>query len=377
MKQLFTILYITFCALTLSAQGIYFSDNREIPMQLNPAFAGVMHNDYVHRLNLAHRRQGNTVLGKSEFETSYASYDHKLGLCSLKDGMFMGVGLEVLHDQVGFNFGENTQYFHRQQANLNTSLGIKLSKGNYLIAGLRTGLLSRGLSGGNLTFDNQFDGRDLDSSLPTMEAFGNERLFFFDIGAGFMLRGSVNYVSVRPVIQLQNYEVGISFMHLNNKKKKFLLNSNEEEIDTEFRVHTKLQLRIARAFNLNPSLILYKYRHLLSQGKQWQVVPSLEFPLLKNWMLASGMRISNFAEGGSNLDALIFSLKWKPFSNSRLNTRDNTIVGLSLDLNISPHLARASNGFGAFEFFVVKYFTGNNDKVCCPWRNAKNHQHFY
>ena len=374
--KLFLTIFILFYSLQVDAQGVHFSDNREVPMQLNPAFAGVIHNDYVHRVELAHRRQGNAVLGKSEFETSYFSYDRKLGLCGLQDGLFLGIGVEALHDQVGFGIGENAQFFHRQELNLNTSLGVKLKENTYLIAGLRTGLLSHGLSDGSLTFDNQFDGRNLDRDLPSMENFSDERLLFFDIGAGFMLRGSVSYSTVNSFIQLENYEVGISFMHLNNKNQRFLLNSNEAALGKEFRLHTKLNLRILRAFDLNPSLIFYKYGSLRIEGKQWQIRPSLEFPFLKKWMFAGGMRISNFAEGGSNLDAAVFTLKWKPYDVTRLDTKDNTIVGVSFDLNVSPNLIRASNGFGAFEFFVVRYITGDKNKVCCPWKNTKN-QAFY
>ncbi len=373
-------LFIICFATNLTAQGIHFSDNREIPMQLNPAFTAILHNDYVHRLLLVHRRQGNAILGKSEFETSYASYDRKLNLCDFKTGMFVGLGLELLHDQVGFSIGENPQYFHRQEVNFNSSLGIKLNDSAYLIAGLRLGLLSHGLKDDNLTYDSQFDGRDFNEGLSTMEEFSNERLLYFDIGAGFLFRGTIDYRGSENFIQLNTYEFGMSFMHLNNKEEKFLVNSNKYELGREYRVHGKFGFLINGNFKINPSLILYKYGALVGgNGKEWQIRPSVEFAFLKRWMLVGGLRISNFADRLSNFDALIFTLKWKPHTvkYSKKNRQDNMIVGLSFDINVSPHLVGASRHYGAFEVFFVHYFAaGEKEEVCCPWRDTEN-QAFY
>ncbi len=372
--KLFICILGIFFASNLAAQGIHFSDNREMPMQLNPAFTGIIHNNYIHRLLVAHRRQGNAILGKSEFETSYLSYDRKLGLCRGENAMFIGIGLELLHDQVGVSIGKDAQFYHRQEVNINASLGVRLNDASYLVAGLRTGLLSHGLSDENLTFDSQFDGRNFDDRLSTLEEFSTERLFYFDIGAGLLLRGAINNNV------LKTYEVGISFMHLNNKKKKFLLNSIQEELGKEYRVHGKVDFVFNRKFRISPSFILYKYGALIGEnGKEWQVRPSVEFPLLKNWIPTVGMRISNFANRGSNLDALVMSLKWKPYAGmgGTNNKKDNMIVGISLDLNVSPHLVNASRGFGAFEVFLTRYFTGSkNRSPCCPWSNTKN-QVFY
>lgn len=376
--RLFIFLLVFFFASDLGAQGIHFSDNREIPIQLNPAFTGVIHNEYVHRFVLAHRRQGNAVLGENEFETSYLSYDRKLSLCEFADDMFIGLGIELLHDQVGVSFGSDKQFFHRQEANFNTSLGLKLFHGTHLVIGLRTGLLSHGLSDDNLTYDSQFDGRDFDGSIPTGESFLNDRLFYFDLGTGVLLRGTFNSVGGNRILQLKTYELGISFMHINNKENRFLTNSVEVELAKEFRVHAKVDLLLS-GVKMTPSLILYKYGALGSRGKEWQVRPSLEFPILKKIMIAGGMRISNFAENGSNLDTLVFTLKWKPYKDIRdLNkNKDSIIIGLALDVNVSPQLAQATNGYGAFELFFAKYLRGSkNTKVCCRWSKDKN-QVFY
>ena len=375
------LLLLTLCFVAdLSAQGIHFSDNRELPIQMNPAFTGILHKNYVHRVNLAHRRQGNATLGQNNFETSYLSYDRKLGMCGGANDMFVGIGLELLHDQVGTSLGRGAQFFQRQEVNLNSSLGIRLSNENYLIVGLRTGLLSYGLNEDNLTFDSQFDGRDFNGGLSSMETFSNERLSYFDIGAGLLFRGAIDYKGSKHLVQLSTYEVGISFMHLNNKEDKFLANSNKMELGREYRVHGKFSFLIDSKFKISPSLVLYKYGALVGErGKEWQIRPTLEFPFLDNWVFAGGTRISNFADRGSNLDALILTLKWKPYTNTegKTNRRDNTIVGVSFDVNVSPHLVGASRHYGAFEVFYTHYFTGRkNTSPCCPWENTEN-QAFY
>ena len=377
MRLFISILFIQL-ALNINAQGIHFSDNREIPLQLNPAFAGVVHNKYVHRLVLTHRRQGNAILGRDEFETSYFSYDRKIGLCQFSEDMFIGIGAELLHDQVGTSVGKNAQFFHRQEANLNTSLGIKLGKASYLIAGLKTGLLSHGLSDNSLRFDNQFDGRDYDASLSSMEAFLNNRLLYFDIGAGVILRGALKGNGSNRYLKIKTYEVGMSFMHLNTKRENYLINSIGEELGKEYRMHIRLGMLINKTI-ITPSFILYKYGGIGDRGKEWQARPALELSFLKNWVIGGGARISNFADRGSNLDALVFNLKWKPYKGIRgkNNRKDSMIIGLSFDVNVSPHLLRASNAYGAFELFVVKYITGDKDKApCCPWSNTEN-QAFY
>jgi len=359
-------LFIKVClfSFNLFAQGVHFSDNREIPMQLNPAFTGVIHGDYVHRAVLSHRRQGNATLGRNEFETYYISYDRKISLCEWADGLFVGVGLEVVHDQVGMTFGGDAQYFHRQEANLNTSLGIQLGEGNYLIGGARAGLLSRGLSGENLTFDSQFDGRDFDGNLATMEAFENDRLFYFDLGAGLMLRGSIQSMGGNQLLQLQTYEIGMSFLHLNNKREQYLANTVVEDLEREYRIHAKAALLVNDRFRMIPSLIYYKFGALGSQGRQWQLRPSLEFPFWKKAMLSGGTRISNFAERGNHVEALVFTAKWKPYSDINKSNRfgkDDLIFGISIDINTSPNLARSNRGFGGFEVFLTKYFRGNSN----------------
>ena len=377
MRLFISILFIHLF-LNINAQGIHFSDNREIPMQLNPAFAGVIHNKYVHRLVVAHRRQGNAILGSDEFETSYLSYDRKIGLCQFAEDIFIGIGTELLHDQVGAGISRSSQFFHRQELNLNTSLGIKLSRGSYLIAGLKMGLLSHGLSGNNLSYDNQFDGRDYDPNLPTMEVFSNTRLLYFDIGAGVMLRGTIQDNGRSQLLKVKTYELGMSFMHLNNKRENYLMNSLEEELEKEYRVHSRLDILINKTI-ITPSFILFKYGAIGSRGKEWQIRPALEFSFLKNWVIGGGARISNFADRGSNLDAVVFNLKWKPYEGIIGNKyrKDSMIIGLSFDMNVSPHLYRASNGYGALELFVVKYFTGNKNRApCCPWSNTEN-QAFY
>lgn len=375
--RLFTFLFIFCFSLNASAQGVHFSDNREIPMQLNPAFTGIIHNEYVHRVLISHRRQGNAILGRDEFETYYASYDRKIGLCNFTNDMFLGVGIELFHDQVGTSFGEDAQFFHRQEANLNTSLGIKLNGGTYLIAGFRTGALSYGLSDSNLSYDSQFDGRDYDATLPSLESFSNNRVLYFDIGAGLILRGILNDYGNG----FKNYELGVSFMHLNNKKEKFLMNSIVEELGKEYRFHGKTDIQINEKTIITPSLILFTYAPPPPEGgvKEWQIRPSVEFPFLKNWRVAGGVRVSNFAERAANVDAAIFTMKWKPYADvyDRRFKKDNLIVGLSIDVSVSPLLVKATRGYGAFEVFVTKYFTGSNDvEPCCPWRNTK-HDVFY
>ncbi|MEO1410135.1 MAG: PorP/SprF family type IX secretion system membrane protein [Bacteroidota bacterium] len=378
MKLLPSLLLLCF-ALHLNAQGIHFSDNREVPLQLNPAFAGAIHNKYVHRLVLAHRRQGNAVLGRDEFETTYLSYDLKLGLCDRVEGMYIGLGLELLHDQVGRTLGEEAQFFHRQEANANAALGISLGKGSYLMAGVRGGLLSHGLREDRLTFDNQFDGRDFDASRSSLENFATERIMHFDLGAGVILRGTIPSRGVDRFVRVETYELGLSLMHLNNKRDRFLANSVVGDLVREYRVHAKFDLLFEDRFRMRPALLFYKFGGFFNNGKQWQLRPLLEFPALNRLMFAGGTRISNFAERGSHLDALVFTLKWKPYRaiGGGRTEKDHLIVGVSVDVNISPQLVPATGGFGAFELFVTKYFNGDRTKpVCCPSSNTEN-QVFY
>lgn len=167
-------------------------------------------------------------------------------------------------------------------------------------------------------------------------------------------------------------------MHLNNAEKKFLVNSNKEELGKEYRVHGKMGLLFFNNFKVSPSFILFKYGALFG-GKEWQVRPAIDMLLLQKWMIGTGMRISNFAERGNNIDAVVFTLKWKPHvkTGNKKSRRDNMIVGLSFDLNVSRHQVRASRRYGAFEVFATRYFTGRkNTSPCCPWSNTEN-QAFY
>ena len=366
-------MYFLLCLFVLNtnAQGIHFSDHREMPIQLNPAFTGIIHNDYLWRAGLAHRRQGNAILGTYEFETTYMYFDRKFSFCNSVSGMFAGLGVEVLHDQVGHTFTENPQYFHRQEAKLNASLGLQISKRNHLIAGVKLGLLSHGLSDQELKFDNQFNGRNFDPTRSSMESFESTRFNYFDMGLGVLMRGSFGTKSSSSFIGIKTFEIGVSILHLVNSRKKFLVNSPAQDLVKEYRFHIKANMQFMKKGRIVPSLIIYAYDSPFTNSKQWQIRSSVEFPVLSYIMFSGGLRISNFAERGNNPDALVFTLKWKPYTDSG---KDNLIVGVAFDLNISPNSVRATNGYGGIEVFATHYFGSSKDSVlCCPWSNTTNH----
>ncbi len=368
MKIFNSIILLFLLAQPLSAQDIHFSAWEEMPFIMNPAYTGSIHGNYKNRATTAHRKQWNAALGRADYETYYAAYDHKLSFCDVGSGaVYLGLGFDMYHDHVGQRLGESIQFYEHNSVRANLAFGYVPSQRLSLIAGLNIGWLNYGIDDGNLTFDNQFgyvggSQYDYNPALASGEEFLYTNINYVDIGAGFLISGS----------NMENfhYEGGVSFLHLNDSKKKFLANSNDRELIREYRVHGKLGIDLNRNKRLNVLLAHYKYGGFFGRdGQQWQFNTRLEFATKINrsneFLLAAGSRISNLDGRGINPDAIILGIKWRPYLGQwESNAISNTTLGITYDMNISPHFARATNTMGAIEFYLSFAF-GKDNKVCC------------
>ena len=368
MKYLAIIsLFIFYFTSTCSSQDLHFSAWEEMPHLVNPAYTGMIKGNYTNRLLTGHRRQWNAALGRADYETYYGSYDHRLSFCKNSiAGVYIGLGLDVYHDQVGTIIGEESQFYSNNKVNGNFAFGFVASKSFSIVVGANLGWMNYRLDDSQLTYDNQFGQFDYDPSLPTGENFAYENLNYLDTGAGLLLRGELN--------KLVRLEGGIAFLHLTGANKKFLENSNTRELKREYRTHLTVNFDKGGKTAMNVYLAHYKYGGLVSgNGKQWQAnmrVEAIRRPNRNNDIhLGVGARISNVDGKGINPDALIIVAKWKPYmgTGQGYNSTKNVTLGISYDLNISPYLAKATSGRGSIEFFM-SYAFGKDDKVCCkPW----------
>ena len=158
-KSLYLVVFLA-CSLSITwGQDIHFTQYNFAPMNVNPAFAGLMEGN--HRINIKHRNQWTSVLRENSYKSIAASYDFKI--CN--GGNPFGFSLSLLGDQSGELAYSNVQ------ANLGISYHQKLETGNYLVAGIQAGINQYRFTDDNLRFDEQFDGFDFDPTLPNFEEF--------------------------------------------------------------------------------------------------------------------------------------------------------------------------------------------------------------
>lgn len=147
-KTFCLILGLLVSSLFLTAQDRHFSQYHASPLQLNPALSGLINGSY--RVNINYRNQWNQIEGQ-HFTTSAASGDMNIkGPFKSAQQDLVGLGISFYSDKSsGFNFNTIEVAFNGAY---HKSLGLN----QYLSAGIKWGLLQRGVNYENLSFEDQY-----------------------------------------------------------------------------------------------------------------------------------------------------------------------------------------------------------------------------
>lgn len=202
----------------LYAQDPQFSQFSSMPMNVNPAMAGVA---YGPRFNLVYRNEWPKI--DKGFVTYGLSYDQHI------DKLNSGVGVLFLYDRVAGGILNN---YHLR---VNYAYSLQFNKGFGLQIGLYGGYIGRTVNWGQLYFNDQIDpvfGFENFAGIPnptTEPTPQSENIHLFDAGAGFLLYSRKVYG-------------GISFSHITTPKEAFTSNDEEFRLPLKVNIHTGVDI---------------------------------------------------------------------------------------------------------------------------------------
>ncbi|MEY4903689.1 MAG: hypothetical protein RLZZ292_1504 [Bacteroidota bacterium] len=230
----FPIFLLALAFSRLSAQDIHFSQYYNSPLNLNPAFTGMIAEDI--RYSGIYRSQwfsvGNSFL--DTYQTTSLAYDKKLNTRAIKAGV-LGIGGVLNYDRSGDSRMTNAKL------GLSASLTKRIGEYTLLSAGLQMGLLQRNYSSRNLTFDAQYNGAlgIFDGGIPTGENFRDYNIWAFDLGAGVNLRYQLKD-------KRSKLDFGVGFFHPHKPLFTFEPTSNNIILPIRFTVHSLISIKASK-----------------------------------------------------------------------------------------------------------------------------------
>jgi len=346
LKYIYVFLVLT-CAYCLQAQDPHFSQITASPLNINPAFTGLIEGQY--RVNAMYRDQWSTIGAK--YRTASVAADFRYHITG---NDFYAFGVKLLSDQAGDGvFKQN--YVHVSVSYLKKLFGNRRGYSQYISGGVQGGIGQHSIDWGKLWFGNQYDlsSFNIDNSLPTGEneivTNSGEVDLFLDVNAGLLWYSVFN--------EATSVYFGISMSHLNQPRVS-LFSNGVASLSNKYNIHAGGEFPLSRSVSILPAV------RWLNQSPHQQFVLGSSFRYNQlgdaDVSLRFGLytRITEKFNDGLHNDAFILTVAYE-FS--------DFIVGLSYDLTTSS-LANANDRQGAFELSASYIFpyTNRNYKVACP-----------
>ncbi len=294
----------------ISAQDAQISQFDAAPVMFNPANTGMLKFTDM-RIAALYRSQWSSL--STSFNTFVMSFD-------MAASDRMGVGAVFVNtDEANII---NTSNFLISGAYQVTDP----NQTKYMITtGVQLGLLYKRVNTNGMIFDSQFDGRNFDGDLPSMETFTKTSRFMLDANIGVSYKSTDRTKKVNPFADA-------AVFHITTPNESFI---GEKESKLPMRVmgNAGARIEINREFLVEPSLIYNMQR----KSSQFQ-------PNIMAYYSVSGTPYQVL--GGVSYrteDAVIIHAGVRHNSN---------IFRISYDVNTSG-LSQYSNNRGALEFTVI------------------------
>ena len=319
MKKIgFFWLFIICFLFQIKSQDIHFSQYNGSLLNLSPGLTGLFDGDY--RFSAIYRSQWQSV--PVPYRTFSIAGDTRYKPKKLNNDC-LGFGILFNNDQAGDAFYTSNQFY------INASYIHKLKRDSSLLisVGFNTGISSSNFNYNQMTFDNQFDGFNYNSSLGTGENIPKTKTTFGDFNIGSAAQYSFS--------QFTRFTFAFSFNHLTNPVISYQGNPRSK-LDSKTSTYLGYEMPITS----NNKFIWVSEILFSQQGKYKEFVP--------------GTGVKYVLDGNTNNSVgLGFYLRTKDAFITRLGyTFKTTTAGISYDLNTSKFLA-ATNRRGAFEIFIT------------------------
>jgi type IX secretion system PorP/SprF family membrane protein len=351
------ILLVGFAGMTARAQDPHFSMYQLAPMAVNPAFTGLIPNGGNQRLTINHRAQWAQPGSMRGFQTTAFSYS--TSFCDIPQVGRFALGLQLMDDRAGFS------PLRRSSGNLTGSYTRKLfgegkrfrsgwgDGGSFLSVGFEAGGIQHSLDPSRLRFDEQFDGRDYDPSIPG-ESFDRTAFLMGDMGVGLLFyRASRDWAD-------GGFTLGGSVRHVNQPAYQFFDNiQNPEGLPALWNIHSSVSFGKNRIAGLVRAMFM-------QQGTYQQILGGVELLSRFGKVRANNPNFSGgisyrhvrFLDSGFRSDALVLSLQTQ--------LGKGVLLAASYDLSLSK--VRDVSNNGAFELALHWVFNdGRNCPIVCPY----------
>ena len=336
----FLFSFILLCAVTwLSAQDIHFSQYYNSPLTTNPALTGVSGGDV--RVGGLYRSQWNAA--NSPFKTVQVGADKKFYTMA-HTNWWLSAGINVFYDKAGDANMENTN------VQLSGSFTKILDRQNFMTVGISAGFGQRRFDFGNLTFDDQWDGREFDPNRAINESYDDTNLLYPDFGVGFNWRGQGNKFMGKERTKI---DLGAAGYHLSRPNQGY--NKNDES-----RLPVKMSIYILPIIQLNKDGDIVGHATYQLQGKYREILAGagyrhyLSTKKSKEMAVQLGFTYRFNAIGDAFIPAV------------EVHYRD-LMVGFSWDINVSDFSAATNRNGGpeiGIRYIIKKVYPLKAFKAC-------------
>lgn len=327
------ITVLAVCARNIYAQDLHFSQYFNSPLLINPANTG-FNPDYDFRLGGNYREQwANTG---NPYRTMSAWGDVKLFTNRFENG-WVGVGGAMYKDAAGS--GSLTA----SSAYASVAYHQMVGYNSLLSGGFSLGYTNKRIDASKLSFDDQWNGKFFDITIPTGEPFVNNQVSYLDLQMG------LNYAYFAS--ENAYFNAGISIKHINRPRESFFDPSiSDNRVPMRFTAFLNSNIKVQDIWIINPNVYVSK------MGNSWETVLGFN---------------ANRDLSGDGSHQLILGLYYRykdavmPLAGYEVN---DLRITLNYDATVSS-LGALNGNRGAFELSIVKsgiFSSGGGRSIQCP-----------
>ncbi len=248
-KKIILFIGMLFSAFAIHAQDLHFSQYFHTPLLVNPANTG-FNPDYDFRVGGNYRNQWANV--GNPYKTMSLWGDTKLFADRFENG-WVGVGASILKDVAGSGSlsstgGYATVAYHQM-----------LGYNSLLSGGFGLGYVTKRIDATKLTFDNQWNGKFFDVTIPANEPFATNQTSYLDLQMG------INYAYFAS--ENAYFNAGFSIMHINTPRESFFDASvSDNRLARRYTAFVNGNFKIQDLWIVNPNIYVSK------MGNAWETV---------------------------------------------------------------------------------------------------------
>ncbi len=317
----------------LGAQDLHFSQYFNTPLLVNPANTG-FNPDFDFRVGGNYRNQWANV--GNPYKTMGVWGDTKLFTDRFENG-WMGIGGSLMKDVAGSGSLSATSGF------ATVAYHQMIGYNSLLSGGFGLGFTTKRIDISKLSFDNQWNGRFFDVTIPTNEPFSNSQSSYLDLqmGMNFAYFASENAY----------FNAGLSVMHINNPRESFY-----DPTVSNNRLQKRYTAFMNGSFKMQDFWIVNPNVYVSKMGNAWESV--LGFNAHRD-LTGGGQSQLILGLYYRNMDALI------PMVGYEVNDLKITV---NYDATISA-LGSLNATRGAYEISIVKsgiFPSSAGKSISCP-----------